>query len=287
MGRCCALAALTAGLALAAPAASHPAALPACVPSGGAPTDAPTGPPSAAAPGACRAADIPESAVPRPPAGGYQHLGATTAGEWSGVSGRFAVRDARVRSRTHDFVAARFMVKRDLGGGEVSWLEAGWAETGWAGDGRQRIYTYDTNSRAWRFYDQYPLRDGDQVWLDLRTDADGVWQAWLWWDGRWNLLTAERLRVGPAAQAEQYVELHTDSRRPAPVSVPPVTVDNVQLKPAGAAPVRYWRDDVPTITDDANPARRPDLCLTWTTHYDTWSAGSCPPGPPGGQPASA
>ncbi len=69
------------------------------------------------------------------------------------------------------------MVKRNMGGGSIAWLEAGWAETGWAGPGRQHIYTYNTNTKTWQFYDQYVLRPGDRVWLDLHSDADGVWQA--------------------------------------------------------------------------------------------------------------
>lgn len=290
---------LAAGLTIAAPAGSHPAAAPGDAtlascdpPSAHAPTRAPTASPRLDDPAACRTGTrVLESTAPRAlesdpsrPAGGYQHLGATTAGGWAGVSGRLTVRDASVRRHTYDFVASRFMMKRDVGGGEIAWLEAGWAETGWDGDGRQRIYTYDTNTRSWRFYDQYPIADGDRIWLDLHTDSDGVWQAWLWWDDRWNLLAAEQLRIGATAQAEQYVEVHVDGARPARVTVAPVAVDNVQLTPAGGAP-RYWRDDVDTLVGDPGHHRRGGLCLHWTNRFDTWSAGACPQ--EDGQPAFA
>ena len=79
---------------------------------------------------------------------------------------------ARSGRNTYDFVASRFMVKRDLGGGRIAWLEAGWAETGWAGPGRQHIYTFNTNTKTWQFYDQYQLKPGDRIWLDLHTDGE-------------------------------------------------------------------------------------------------------------------
>ena len=165
--------------------------------------------------------------------GGYHHLGAGTGGEWGGVSGRISVVDGSIRANTYDFVAGRFMVKRDMGGGSIAWLEAGWAETGWAGPGRQHVYTFNTNTKTWQFYDQYALKPGDKLWIDLHTDGDNVWQAWLWWNNRWNLLTAQRLAIGSGAYVEQYVEVYADPRRSARIGVPSVTVDNVQLRPVG------------------------------------------------------
>ncbi|MEU4220122.1 hypothetical protein, partial [Actinoplanes sp. NPDC026623] len=242
------------------------------------------------APGACRAAGrILESGV-RPDLlrgsttpSGYHHLGAGTGGEWRGVSGRISIVDGGVRPNTYDFVAGRFMVKRDMGGGSIAWLEAGWAETGWAGAGRQHIYTFNTNTKTWQFYDQYLLRPGDKAWLDLHTDADNVWQAWLWWGNRWNLLTAQRLPIGSSAFVEQYVEVHVDSSRAARVPVPPVTVDNVQLRAPGDGSSRYWREDVDTQVGGTAQQRSAGFCLNWLTHYDTWTAGDCPDGAGGGE----
>jgi hypothetical protein len=208
---------------------------------------------------------------------GYRHLGAGTAGEWAGVSGRLAVTDPAVRAGSYDFLATRFMVKQRLGNGDIAWLEAGWAETGWSGGGRQRIYTYDTDGRAWRFYDEFVLRPGDRVWLDVHADADGVWQAWLWWDNRWNLLSAESLPIGADAFIEQYVELHVDAERPARITVPPVAVEQVELLPTGGGPAVPWREDVETVTGEAAEVDDAALCLDWVTRYDTWSAGDCPP----------
>jgi len=280
LARWCALAGLGAAVAVGAPAVSHTRdRLPACPP-GGAPTHAPTTPAGPGAPGACRArtpesslrGSLRESVTP----GGYHHLGAGTGSEWGGVSGRISVVDGSVRANTYDFVAGRFMVKRDLGGGSIAWLEAGWAETGWAGVGRQHIYTFNTNSRTWQFYDQYAIEPGDRVWLDLHTDTDNVWQAWLWWGNRWNLLTAQKLPIGDRAYVEQYVEVYADPRRGARIDVPPVTVDNVQLRPAGGGGSRYWREDVQTVGGDGTTQRSGGFCLTWATRYDTWSAGTCP-----------
>ncbi|WP_246607343.1 hypothetical protein [Paractinoplanes toevensis] len=269
-----------------------PAGLPAC-PAGPASTRPPTKPAGPGTPGACRAAGrILESGVQlsRPATGvtpsGYHHLGANSAGEWSGVSGRISVVDGSIRPRSYDFIAGRFMAKRNMGGGQIAWLEAGWAETGWAGPGRQHVYTFNTNTRTWQFYDQYLLRPGDRVWLDLHSDAGGVWAAWLWWNNRWNLLTAQRLPIGASAFMEQYVEVHVDASRPTLVDVPEVTVDNVQLRPADGGAARYWRDDVPTLTgyDPGQQQRSGGFCLNWVNRYDTWTAGDCLGDLGGGEP---
>jgi hypothetical protein len=282
VARWCALAGMAAALVVAGPAVSYPG-LPECAP-GAASTASPTGPAGPGSPGACQAGTgrTPESSISleamrgTATPSGYHHLGAGTSGEWAGVSGRISIVDGSVRQGTYDFVAGRFMVKRDLGGGRIAWLEAGWAETGWAGDGRQHIYTFNTNTQTWQFYDQYALMPGDRVWLDLRADSDGVWQAWLWWNNRWNLLTTQRLPIGRSAYIEQYIEVHVDSGKAARIDLPPVTVDNVQLRPAGGGPARYWRDDVATLTGDAAQQRGGGFCLDWTNRYDTWTAGDCP-----------
>ncbi|MFC7529397.1 hypothetical protein [Actinoplanes sp. GCM10030250] len=274
---------LVAGLAITAPANSaRSSRLPECSP-GKQSTRPPTGPAGPKAPKACRAAGrILESGVQvkRPGAftpSGYHHLGAGTSGQWSGVSGRFSVVDGSVRPHTYDFVAGRFMAKRDMGLGRISWLEAGWAETGWATPGRQHIYTFNTNTNVWQFYDQYTVRPGDQIWLDLNSDANGVWRAWLWWNNRWNLLTTQQLPIGTNANIEQYVEVHVDSSRPTQIDVPKVTVDNVQLRPPGGGPARFWREDVGTLTgaEADQQQRRGGFCLDWVTRYDTWTAGDC------------
>ena len=205
--------------------------------------------------------------VPMP---GYHHLGATTAAPWSGILGRVTVRDPGVRQGTHDFVATRFLAKRDTDRG-VAWLEAGWAETGWAGGGHQRVYTYDTNRRSWQFYDQYPVRDGDRIWFYLTAENDRSWQAWLWWHDAWHLLTEQELPLTDRAQIEQYVEVYVDPDRGGSYPVPPVAVDNVQLRSGDG--LRYWRDRrIGTLSGNSAGA----FCLDWQTRFDTWSAGTCP-----------
>jgi hypothetical protein len=204
---------------------------------------------------------------------GYHHLGATTQGRWSGVLGRVGIRDAKVRPGTYDFVAARFMAKADTPKG-VTWLEAGWTETGWSGNGRQRIYTYDTNRGAWAFYDQYAVADGDQVWLYLQTEQEAarpVWQAWLWWGDAWQLLTSQELALTGRAQIEQYIEVHSDTRQAGNVAVPPIGIDNVQLKDGPTGRLKFWRGDVRTTPGEGGNG----YCLTWTLPYDTWLAGDC------------
>ena len=105
----------------------------------------------------------------------------------------------------------------------------------------------------------------------------GWWAAWLWWDDRWNLLTAQYLPIGGTAFIEQYVEVHVDATRPTRIDVPAVTVDNVQLRPADGGSARYWRSDVPTLTGyhPGEQQRSGGFCLDWVNQYDTWTAGDC------------
>jgi hypothetical protein len=218
---------------------------------------------------------LPGSAAQPPvPAPGYHHLGATTEGTWSGVLGRVSVRDPGVRAGTFDFVATRFMAKAYTAAG-VKWLEAGWAETGWTGAGQQRIYTFDTNSGHWTFYDEYPIRPGDDIWLELVTTQAGespVWSAWLWWGDGWHLLTAQPLPLTDHATIEEYVEVYVDPARGGTIAVPPVRVDNVQLKRDPGGGMAYWNQGVPTLSGVGADG----YCLTFQLAYDTWAAGSCP-----------
>jgi hypothetical protein len=69
--------------------------------------------------------------------------------------------------------------------------------------------------------------------------------------------------------------VHVDKSRPARVEVPPVTVDNVQLRPPDGGVARYWRDDVDTQIGDQAQQRAGGFCLNWVTRYDTWTAGDC------------
>ena len=71
--------------------------------------------------------------------------------------------------------------------------------------------------------------------------------------------------------------MHVDAGRPARVDLPPVTVDNVRLRPADGTPTRYWRDDVGTLVGDMTLQRASGYCLDWLNRYDTWTAGDCSP----------
>ncbi len=203
------------------------------------------------------------------PGGGYHHLGATTAGTWSAVLGRIAVTSSGVRDGTYDFVAARFMAKAETRGG-TRWLEAGWAQTGWSGAGRQRVYTFDTNTNRWTFYDQYPIGPGDRIWIELAAGADSTWTAWLWWHDAWRRLTVQRLPIGQRALVEQYVEVYVDPKHGGTVRVPPIAVDNVQLRRDERARLQFWAG-VPTDIGGNDGT----YCLSWRNGYDTWTAGTC------------
>jgi hypothetical protein len=222
------------------------------------------------------AALTPATAHDRPPApspasgrtSGYHHLGATTIGEWSGTSARFTITDPEVRPGTYDFVAARLLAKRETADG-VAWLEAGWAETGWGGDGRQRIYTYDSTSATWRFHDQIRLSPGDEVWIDLRVAENGAWQAWAWWQDAWHLLTERDLPIGPTGRMEQYVEIYHDDSD-GPMHVPHAEVDYARVR-AGDRDLPWTQETAPSTTGEGDA----EYCVEWQARYTFWSAGSC------------
>jgi hypothetical protein len=263
--------------------------LPPCPPASAA-TRAPGAPPSLDLPSlgdptACRAeptrVEPAGAGLPPAPRPGYHHLGATTAGTWSGILGRLTVRDTGVRAGSFDFVATRFLAKqREAGSGGLTWLEVGWAETGWSGEGAARVYAFDSEAMSWVFFDEYPLRDGDQVWVYLhsglqdRAGGTVTWQAWLWWGERWRLLAAPELPMAEAARLEQYVEVHLDPRGGRlPFPVPPIQVDQVRLAAAPGAPLVSWGpEQVPTVT----PRASTHYCLAWQQPYHAWSAGDCP-----------
>ena len=166
-----------------------------------------------------------------------------TTGEWSGVLARLTVRDTGVRAGTLDFVATRFMAKRDSGRpGWPGWRPAGRRPAGPAA-GKQRVYTYDTNRDAWTFYDQYELADGDQIWISVHDRAsDGPTPPGRPGCGgatRWHLLTSQELPLTGRAQVEQYVEVHVDGAA-GTIAVPP---DRGRQR-AGQGRrrrLRYWR----------------------------------------------
>jgi hypothetical protein len=189
------------------------------------------------------------------------------------VLGQLTVRETGVRGGTFDFVATRFMAKAGTPLG-MKWLEAGWAQTGWSGAGQQRIYTFDTNTLKWTFYDQYPVKPGDRVWIELATTQTGAtpeWGAWLWWHDAWHLLTTQALPISDHAMIEEYVEVYVDPAREGAIPVPPVEVDNVQLKDDPTGRFVYWTDAVPT----APGAAADGYCLGFQVPYDTWHAGTC------------
>jgi hypothetical protein len=279
------LAVLTAGLLfLTAPPTAGgelPSLLPYCPAGIPESTSAPPSVPSLDDPTACRArptrierastGGLPVPAPARTDRGDYHHLGVTTAGDWAAVFGRLTVRDPGVRAGSFDFVAARFMAKRRTGSGRIAWLEAGWAETGWSGRGAQRVYAFDSAGMSWAFFDDFRIRDGDQVWIYLH-GGDEAWRAWLWWGDRWQLLSSAALPTDGGALLEQYVEVHRAGPGPA-IEVPPIRVDQVRVRATAAGPLESWRAElVPTVP----PLAVEDYCLDWENRYDTWSAGDCP-----------
>jgi len=244
---------------------------------------------SAGAPGpdACRAAPTrvrhrartvpatPHAGRPGEDDPGYRHLGAYTRDEQAAVGATLTVRDTGVRRRTDDFVATRLMARADTAGG-TRWIEVGWTEDGWLDDNAQHVYTYDSSTGDWSYYDQFPVRDGDRIPVVIQSGparhGGTEWRAYLWWDRRWQLLAAPTLPFGPRAQVEQYVEVYVDPRRGGRYPVPAVTVSGVVVGRDPGGDAVPWREpEVATVT---SPGYR-GYCVDWRGRYDDWSAGTC------------
>lgn len=259
--------------------------LPDCPGATARPTHAPeSGPPATTRPGtACRALPTAvRDGAPSTPATtpraeettGYRHLGALTDDAYAAVGGGLTVRDPGVRAGTHDFLATRFLARGDVGG-RTKWLETGWSENGWR-DRAQHVYTYDTTTMKWSFYDQYELRPGDRVYLALQSGAAAqggtTWNAWLWWNDRWNLLAAPVLPFGAVTQMEEYVEVYVDPSHAGSYPVPAIDVDDVTVQAKPGDGFTPWREPgVPTTES----ARYDGYCVDWRTRWSDWSARSC------------
>lgn len=252
----------------------------------GAPSTHPPRPgsPGSTADRACRAAptEVRGGHVPTRPrhgraedATGYRHLGAVTGTDYAGIAGRLAVTDPGVRGGSNDFVAARFMALGTVDG-RGQWLEAGWTEDGWLNDDAQHVYTYNTNTMRWSYYNQYPIKPGDRIRLVLQsgdsTEKGTTWRAWLWWDNRWNLLDQQRLPIGERTAIEQYVEVYLDPSRSGGYRLPATGVTDVALQPASGRRFTGWRD--PTVRTSES-ASYPGYCVAWRDRHDDWSAASC------------
>jgi hypothetical protein len=172
-----------------------------------------------------------------------------------------------------DFVATRVMAKEDFDG-QTHWIEAGWAENG-ERDNDQYVYTWDTNDRYWKFYEQYNLQDGMQIWITIDSEQSSTrsawWRAWIWWNNAWNQLSREPLPIYDEAYMEEYIEVYNDPSDPDHLFLPRIDFDSVQvkLKPTGTAV--YWTQ--PPVGTSPGSAIDP-YCLIWDVRYNDFYSGT-------------
>jgi hypothetical protein len=128
----------------------------------------------------------------------------------------------------------------------------------------------------WSFYDQYEVRPGDRIYLALQAGAAAkggtTWNAWLWWDDRWNLLAAPVLPFGPRTRMEEYVEVYVDPAQGGGYPVPAVDVDDVTVQPRPGDGFTPWRDPAVPTTESAP---YDGYCVDWRTRWSDWAARTC------------
>lgn len=187
---------------------------------------------------------------------GIHWLGTTSTSAYSsqGVYGALNVVDPSVRRGTYEYLSQRFLAKSC---DATQWLEAGWAEPGWRAlddpQGRQYIYTYNSVTRTWNWFDQYPVAPGSRVYFQIY-DWGNVWQAWLWWNGGWQVL--DTVSIDGLNCIENFVE--TDSGNTSHFPFPPILAGDggtggVQIAD-GNGQFRTWDTSIPTIlnSDDGS-----------------------------------
>lgn len=137
------------------------------------------------------------SGGPQTPGFDYYYGGAATQDASAlSIYGALYTRNVGV---PHDGSAKHF-VGRYLAKADDSsrWIEAGFIERASDANDVQWIYQYDTEIDRIQTFPQYPITSEMWLWFDLvyAGQQDGRYQAWLWWNGSWNLLREAVLYLG-------------------------------------------------------------------------------------------
>ena len=163
----------------------------------------------------------------------------------------------------NDFLIQRVLAKNC---DSTRWLEVGWGEVGWRGD-VQYVFTYDSVQNQWLFFDQYPIAAGSRIWVALVHVGGGTWQAQLWWNGAWQVLSSVNPGPDIGCGNENYVEPHagsTGAHFPFPsIQIGDGTAGGMQLASGATATWQTW--DVPSLEN--NDDGTGDLTTAWFNRY--------------------
>ncbi|HEX7169037.1 MAG TPA: PKD domain-containing protein [Acidimicrobiales bacterium] len=232
--------------------------------------------------GACRADAARLFAKPRgggaralpAPNPGYNWLGGQTNNYGSvGIYGALNVVDPASPHTSTDFLAHRIMVKSC---DSSRWLEIGWAEVGWRANA-QYIYSFNTVTNTWMFFDQYPIASGSRIWVALVHVGNNVWEAQLFWNGAWQTLVSVNPGSGIGCGNEQYVEPYKPTTN---FNFPTITTGDGTsggmkiARPSDAAWLT-WNTSIPTLENNASSDGYYNT--TWNTKYYAWQVRSNQP----------
>ena len=214
----------------------------------------------------------PDSPDPGVPPG--QSVVGTQKSDGYGVSdGIFAalnVVDPKVPHPSNDFLSQRILVKNCT---DTSWLEIGWAEVGWRDD-RQYIYTHDSVSNQFTFYDQFPISPGSRPYFELFDNVGGntTFDAMVHWNGQWQTLKRVNLGSNAGCGVEHFVQADYRSTNRS-FNFPPIEFgenhpNGVQVADGGTGQFSTWGGSFPT------EFRSNDGYSRYTASYSTnWYVG--------------
>lgn len=182
-----------------------------------------------------------------------RHIGVeTTSYNSIGIIGASTVVNPAVPHPSTSFLSQRILAKSC---NESHWIEVGWVEAGWRGDA-QYIYTYDSASQLWRFFDQYVLGAGRKITVELIHSGGGTWKALLNWNGQWHELHS--FNPGPNTLGcgnESYVEPWSESDER--FAFPSIKVGgnsaDLRLHPCCGGTWEQWTSVVPTQETLSSP----------------------------------
>lgn len=131
-------------------------------------------------------------------------LGAQTNGfSGAGMFGALNVINTSVRhDGATDYLSQRFLIKSC---DSQRWFEFGWAEVSWRSEG-QSIYLYDSATRQWRFFDQFPIGPGTRLYFQATHVGGWDYVVDVYWNGVWNQLGVFNLGEGLGCGNELFVE---------------------------------------------------------------------------------
>lgn len=194
-----------------------------------------------------------QAAAFNPSPTGKFNVGISSTFGATAIAGTLQVQDPRLRDGTDNYFTQRL---RAVGCGTGRYVEVGWAEAAWNGPD-QVVYVFDSQSSSWKFYPQYVLAPGQQLYVQVIKLSNEWWSTEIWWNDQWNRLWGANLSASQTCSNEAQAEINTRSVY-GQINFPAVQFGNgdpnyyygLGLKDAASGVDRVWNTTIPTTQVD-------------------------------------